>query len=134
MRAAFAEQISSRSCVGDLRELTCDDLSRVRPRRRRMREVGRPQDVLDADEMTHVQPDLVVHERDRHVAVEVLTRLQAQIREVVRPGDLAVELAEEAGDPVEAGFDEHDLETREPFERSGEDPPRHDLGECQGRQ
>ena len=80
--------------------------------------------------MTHVESDLVVHERDRDVAVEILTRLQPQIGEVVGPGDLAVELAEETGDPMEARFHEHDLKTREPFERSGEDPPRHDLGKC----
>ena len=79
MRAALPSRSSSRSSSGISGELTRDDSRGVRPGRGRVREVGRPQDVLDADEVAHVQADLVVHERARHVAVEVLARLQRRL-------------------------------------------------------
>ena len=79
------------------------------------------------------QPDFVVHERARHVAMEVLTRLQPDPGQVVRLG-LPVQLGEEAGDPEEAGLDEDDLEAREALEGAGEDPPGDDLSEREGRQ
>src|SRR5689334_547108 len=70
-------------CVGDASDLLVDDLSRVGTRRCRMGEVSRPQDVLDAYQVTQLQTHFIVHERRCHVAPEVLTRLHLQPRELI---------------------------------------------------
>ena len=43
------------------------------------------------------EPDLVVHERERHVAAEVLARLQAHAGQVVAPSALRSRLARKPG-------------------------------------
>ncbi|CAB5024578.1 unannotated protein [freshwater metagenome] len=98
-----------------------------------MREVGRPQDVLDPDVVAKRQADLVVEERGCQVAVPVLTGLHSEAREVVAAVGLAVETLEESRDPVEVRFDEDDLQQRKALERAGEDPPGQWLGECERR-
>jgi hypothetical protein len=95
-------------------------------------EIGGPQDVLDTEVMALAEPKLVVHEGDRHVALEVLGRRHLEAGEVVNAGGLRVEPGQEAGDPIEAGFDEDDFELREALKGSGENPPGDHLGQAEG--
>ena len=53
-----------------------------------------------------LETNFVVHEGERHVALEVLAGLQAQTGQVVGTIHLAVELGQESGHPIEAWLDE----------------------------
>src|SRR5215472_11397423 len=57
-------------------EVACDDLLRMRPGRGLVRVVGRPHQLVDADEMAAGDTDKVVDIGGPHLALKVLARLQ----------------------------------------------------------
>src|SRR5439155_289319 len=99
------------------------DVLRVRPRRRLMRIVGRPHELVDADEMTVGHADVVVDVRTVHLAVEVLTRFQRQLEAGREPTPLegAVHALQVVREPPAVVLGRDDLEVREAVEHAGED-------------
>src|ERR1039458_1342582 len=73
-RVSGADQLTLRR--RHIGELAIDRSLRIRPCRRRVREVRRPEDVLDPELVALPEAEFVVHEGDGHIASEVLARLE----------------------------------------------------------
>src|SRR3954463_9627437 len=93
-----------------------------------MREVGFPQDSLDADKVAHFDSDRLEPEVDIYLPAEDFARSE---RNAFLPESacfpLRVARFQNRADPTQAGFGENPHESGKPFECPGKNQERYDL-------
>src|SRR6266849_800131 len=104
-------------------EVARDDLLRARPRRRLVRIVGGPHELVDSDEVAVGDPDVVVDIGAVHLALEVFAGLQAQLEagRVATALEGAVHPLQVIRQPAAVVLSRDDPEIREAVEHAGED-------------